>query len=194
MIDVNRITERQRLTIKKGLLDYQFIMKYWTTNSVDFQEVFYEFYLKARWSVMSKPENSIPYFEKLQTIGAKSNLIDIILDLQKDMAKQTLEFSLCSKMLHTTNPSSPIYDSKVRVYLSTQEGVDFWWHMNGRAKTALSEIDKIKHDWNALCDWYSSFLSSKRGGEWISWFDSNFPEYNRISNVKKVDFIIFATT
>lgn len=195
MIDVNNITERQKLTIRKGLLDYQYIMQNWSTNSIDFQTVFYEFYLKARWSVMSKPENSIPYFERLQKIDANSNLIDIILSLQGEMAKKSYEFSLCSKMLHTVNPQSPIYDSKVRIYLSVQEDVDFWWHMNkGHIASSFSEIEKIKHDWDLLCNWYSLFLSSQRGEEWVCWFNNNFPEYKSISDVKKIDFIIFATT
>lgn len=31
------------------------------------------------------------------------------------------------------------------------------------------------------------------GQEWIEWFDINFPTYKEINNVKKIDFIIFAT-
>ena len=35
------------------------------------------------------------------------------------------EFSFATKLLHTVNVDSPIYDSKVRVYLKNEEGVDF---------------------------------------------------------------------
>jgi len=48
MININKITSRQKLIIAKGLLDYQYIMDNWHTNSMDFQEVYYDFYLKAR--------------------------------------------------------------------------------------------------------------------------------------------------
>ena len=34
--------------------DYKF-------DDSDFREVYYEFYLKARWAVMSNPNNNIPY-------------------------------------------------------------------------------------------------------------------------------------
>ena len=62
MIDVSKITERQKLTIAKGLCDYCYIMDNWKKNDEDFKDVFYNFYLKARWSIMNKPENKEPYF------------------------------------------------------------------------------------------------------------------------------------
>ena len=47
-IDVNGITSRQKLVIAKGLCDYQYIMDNWKKDDVDFRDVYYEFYLKAR--------------------------------------------------------------------------------------------------------------------------------------------------
>ncbi|MBE6775225.1 MAG: hypothetical protein E7543_03440 [Ruminococcaceae bacterium] len=198
-IEVNSITPRQKLTINIGLCEYQYIMENWQTNSEDFKAVFYDFYLKARWSVMTKPSNSIPYFKKLQSISPTDDLIDIISDLKEEMGQHGFEFSLSSKLLHTRNPSSPIYDSKIREYLSKEEKVEFWW---GRSKgmygspapRGTSECEKIRHDWINLCQWYNQFLSSKRCKEWINWFDDNFQNHTTISDVKKIDFIIFAST
>lgn len=197
-IEINNITSRQKLTIAKGLCDYQFIMENWQTNSEDFKAVYYEFYLKARWSVMTKPSNIVPYFKKLQSISPNDDLMDIILDLKEEMEQHGFEFSLSSKLLHTRNPATPIYDSKVRKYLSEEENVEFWWgernkKMFGKpAPRGTSEEEKIKHDWVNLCEWYNQFLLSKRCKEWIEWFDNNFPNYKNISNIKKIDFIIFA--
>ncbi len=196
-IILNNITERQKLIIAKGLLDYQFIMQNWETNTKDFQDVYYEFYLKARWAVMKKPANSSSYFDLLQSTQS-TDLIDIIDKLKQRTAQKSYEFSLCSKLLHTIKPESPIYDSKVREYLSKNEQVELWWHRNkgmyGKpAPRGTSEIKKIEHDWELLCGWYEKFLASTVGKEWIEWFDNNFPLYNGISNYKKVDFIIFAT-
>ena len=196
-IILNNITERQKLIIAKGLLDYQFIMQNWETNTKDFQDVYYEFYLKARWAVMKKPANSSSYFNLLQSTQS-TDLIDIIDELKQRTAQKSYEFSLCSKLLHTIKPDSPIYDSKVREYLSKNEDVELWWHrnkgMHGKsAPRRTSEIDKIKHDWEALCDWYNYFLSSQAGKSWIDWFDKNFPTHKNISDVKKIDCIIFAT-
>lgn len=191
-IDVYQITPRQKLTIAKGLCDYRYIMEYWNQNDSDFQAVFYDFYLKARWAVINKTGNREPYFEKLQEISPKDPLIDILDDLKSRMESHSYELSIGSKLLHTRNPSVPIYDKKVRDYLLEEEDVPFWWHQKG-APRGKSEREKIEHDWNELTAWYADFLDSEQGLEWIGWFDKCFPTYTAISNVKKVDFIIFAT-
>lgn len=193
-IDLEKITPRQKLTIAKGLCEYEYIMNNWQNNDSDFREVYYEFYLKARWAVMSNPNNSIPYFEKLQAISLDDDLMGILDFLKDKMEKHSYELSLGSKLLHTRNPAMPIYDSKVREYLTKEENVPFWWHVTGSsASRGTAEREKIKHDWTELCNWYTMFLPSPRGKQWIDWFDSNFPTYRHISDVKKVDFIIFAT-
>ena len=190
MIDISKITGRQKLTIAKGLCDYCYIMDNWKKNDDDFKDVFYNFYLKARWSIMNKPENRIPYFDKLKSIKQTDNIMDILEDLKKEMYSHSYEFSIASKLLHTRNPQNPIYDSKVRNYLSKEEGVVFCWK---HSDDSIKEKQDIKHDWNELKLWYDNILSSKRGEEWIKWFDTNFPNYKNISNIKKIDFIIFAT-
>lgn len=116
----------------------------------------------------------------------------IVDDLKQALDSHSHEFSLGSKLLHTRNPSMPIYDSKVRTYLTTCENVDLWWQNKG-AFSKLSEADIISHDWETLLEWYDTFIKSERGKSWIEWFDDVFPEGKNISVVKKIDFIIFAT-
>ena len=195
-IDLHKITPKQKLVIAKGLCDYQYIMDNWRTNDTDFQEVYYEFYLKARWAVMRNPNNLKPYFAKLQSISPEDDLMDVLRSLKNEIEKGSTELSLGSKLLHTRNPSLPIYDSKVRDYLSKNENVNFWWQIPNKesgAPRGTSEVEKIRHDWQALHKWYDEFLPSERGQAWIIWFDQNFPNYASISDIKKVDFIIFAT-
>lgn len=195
-IDVKSITDRQKLTIEKGLCDYRYIMANWKKNDRDFQEVYYDFYLKARWAVMSNSKNQTPYFDLLQNLPVSSTLLEVLEALKQSMEKGSYEFSLGSKLLHTKNDTSPIYDSKVRDYLSSEENIDFWWQRSQKESgcpKGVTEIDKILHDWKLLNDWYSSFLPSGRGKQWIEWFNSCFPNFSNISDVKKVDFIIFAT-
>ena len=201
-INVNAISPRQKLIIEKGLLDYQFIMDNWQSDGGEFEEfkmVYYDFYLKARWAVMSKAQNSEPYFNKMQNLKDKDqvDLMTVLEELKEETKSESYEFSLVSKMLHTIKPNTtPIYDSKVREYLSQNEGVNLWWQIPNResgAKRGTPERTKIEHDWKELCNWYDTFIQSPRGKEWIDWFNDNFPEYRRISDIKKVDFIIFAT-
>lgn len=195
-IDINSINPMQLLTIKKGICDYEYIMNNWQVNDSDFQNVYYSFYLSARWAVMSKPSNKKIYFEKLQSISPEDSLLDILDDLKDKIDKHSYEFSIASKLLHTRNNKSPIYDSKVRMYLSQEENVDFYWnvsHKESGAPKGLSEKDKIIHDWYTLNNWYREFISTQRGVEWINWFNKQFPNYTNISDIKKIDFIIFAT-
>lgn len=190
-IILETISEKQKLIISKDLLDYQFIMLNWKTNTKDFQDVYYEFYLKARWAIMKNPQNREAYFDILKSTDKTTKLIEVINVLKTKLTKESYEFSLCSKLLHTVNPNSPIYDSKVRKYLSAEKGMDFWFNTGKNNNKTTQE--KIEHDWKILCEWYEKFLDSKDGKEWVDWFDNNFPSYNSISDYKKIDCIIFAT-
>lgn len=120
-IILKNISEKQKLIIAKGLLDYQFIMLNWKMNTKDFQDVYYEFYLKARWAIMKNPQNSNAYFDILQATDQNAKLMDVIKALKISLTKESYEFSICSKLLHTINSNSPIYDSKVRKYLSAEK-------------------------------------------------------------------------
>ncbi|MBR5337762.1 MAG: hypothetical protein IK152_07240 [Lachnospiraceae bacterium] len=195
-MDICCITPRQKLIIAKGLCDYQYIMENWQVNDKDFQEVYYEFYLKARWPVLSNATNKKVYFNKLQSVSLEEGFISILDSLYNEMENHSYEFSLTTKLLHTRDTSMPIYDSKVRDYLSKGEKVNLWWMIPNyvsHAPRGTSEYEKIKHDWEELCKWYISFMDTERCKTWIAWFDDNFPAYVKISNVKKIDFIIFAT-
>ena len=113
-IDLNKITPKQKLIIEKGLLDYVYIMKCWKNNDIDFQKIYYDFYLRSRWKVMSKPENQYIYFKKLQNLNANESLFDILFYLKEHMGSNSFEFSIATKLLHTRNDQTPIYDSKIR--------------------------------------------------------------------------------
>lgn len=191
---VDNITPRQKLVIAKGLLDYQYIMDNREKNDDDFQDVYYDFYLKARGEMWNVDHRSV-YFELLNGISPETtDLMGILTSLNEKLG--SFEFSIGSKMLHTQNPSMPIYDSKVREYLSKKEDVKLWWKIPNResgARRGTREVEKITHDWDELCKWYDRLLHSSQGEKWINWFDDNFQDFAGISNVKKVDFIIFAT-
>lgn len=191
-IDVEKITPKQKLTIAKGLCDYKYVMQHWKDDDADFRAVYFDFYLSARWPVMRDIENSAPYFEQLQVVSSDSDLLDVVDCLKEKMKKHSYEFSLVSKMLHTHNPRIPIYDKKVREYLSTEEKVPLWWQCKG-APSGKSTREMIEHDWNLLNAWYEEFFKTERAKTWIDWFDANFESCSDISNVKKIDFIIFAT-
>ena len=80
-IDVKSITDRQKLTIEKGLCDYRYIMANWKKNDRDFQEVYYDFYLK------DKPKNKESALS--QRVVAK-NIKDLVSSVRKGIIKSTM--------------------------------------------------------------------------------------------------------
>lgn len=149
-IDLNKVTSKQKLIIEKGLLDYVYIMKYWKDNDIDFQKIYYDFYLKARWKVMSKPENQYIYFKKLQDLNPNESLLDVLFYLREHMDSKSFEFSIATKLLHTRNDHMPIYDSKIRNYLIRQENVRLWWLTSFKNSGDKAKLAQIEHDWDLL--------------------------------------------
>lgn len=190
-ININDISAKKKLIIEKGLCDYKYITDHWKDNDSDFQSVFYEFYLKARWAVMSDKEKQKAYFEKMHEKDFKEDIVEVVKFLKTKTGYY--EFSLASKMLHTVNPKWPIYDRKVREYLTKERGIKFEWNCNEDRDSDLI-LDLIRKDWDKLIGWYEDFIPSATGQKWIEWFDSNFESYkDMVKPLKKIDFIIFAT-
>lgn len=192
IIDINLLnnaTDKQKMRMRIGLLQYAYIMSHFNPMDEDFRDVFNDFYLSSK-PRMRRPGNRIPFFETMQEVRQANNIFDIsdLVDILKERLELgTYEFSFATKLLHTVCNYLPIYDSKVRNYLKRYEHVDFWLYYQ-----PIEHVEvQILHDWQLLKEWYRDFMKTQRCHEWIEWFDSNFPEYAYISSVKKIDFIIF---
>lgn len=196
IINLSTITDRQKLIIKNGINTYLYIMDHATADDLDFRQVYYDFYLSARSSVFAQEKTNTQthtkepnpnwdaYFKLLHDSKGSESIKEIVSTLQKNLSSKSLEFSFSTKLLHTKNPHNPIYDSKVRTYLKSL-GISLRFD-------SKHSLDNIEEDWNTLSNWYKVFLNSPDGRGWIAWFDNQFPEGSKISNEKKVDFIIFA--
>lgn len=197
MVDLEDITELQKLKIEKGLCDYRYIMNNWKKNDADFQKVYYDFYLKSRWALTKNAYFKKKYFCLLSNIPSDTNVVELVRVFHEDKRIGSYELSIISKMVHTVNPYSPIYDSAVREFLVKKCHLNLWWqtsNIHGDRPKGISNIKKIEHDWNIICEWYERFLNSSESERWLKWFDENFPTYkDDISKVKKIDFIIYAT-
>ena len=200
-IDFDKVSEKQILEMKKAVLDYCYIMKQKelikdNNLSQDFKDIYYDYYLKA--SHIKFPKNGDAYNTYFEILS--NNLSDgknthktsldelkkVICSL-KSITKNN-QFSVATKMLHTVNPDLPIYDKKVREYLSANEK-----NSKGKQfpKTVIGE--KAIYDyWEELIVWYSDNKAKK--SDWINWFDRtilNNKNKKSITAVKKIDFIIF---
>ena len=130
-----------------------------------------------------KPSNPIVFADYLQSHGVSK-----------------FQFSFATKAVHTYNPNSPIYDSRVADYLKKYEGcsgIRLHAAMRREPATKKSRFDpvadrlRVINNWSIIKGWYASFKTDPRYAQWISWFDCEFGS-NTITDTKKIDFIIWA--
>lgn len=93
-----------------------------------------------------------------------------------------IEASFSSKLIASLDPSMPIWDSIVlsKLQLVPPKGTD-----------KELRIEKTIAMYESIVDWYRDFLKSEKAKEWICAFDKEFPEFVELSDVKKIDFILW---
>ena len=135
---------------------------YKVRRNEDWQKEYYAIFTEAK----KNPENYT--FERiLRKLHEKTRMI---------------EASFSSKMLATIDPSKPIWDQYVLKNLGLQlKGKD----AESKLKNAIDLYSKIE-------DWYNSYLNSSEGKENIRVFDLMLPDYAAISNIKKIDCLLWA--
>lgn len=137
-IDIHKVTERQIMAIEVGLLQYKYIQDHYHDDDEDFRDVFYDFYLRSQSRLNQAPYQN-DFFDLLKNSSPNACIEDIIEKLRESL--KIYEFSFASKILHTINTKSPIYDSKIYKYLKS-EGVDMW---------DIQQVGKMKLKWNGFC-------------------------------------------
>ena len=178
-IDVKDILQN-RLASSLGLDKYQYIMEHVMNTDVsvdeDFQRIFNGFYIVRRNEEWRKIYYA--YFEKLKI--KEPTFEEIILYLYKKTGN--VEPSFSSKMLATIIPQKPIWDRYVVQNLNIKlEGAS----QEEKLKNAVvlySEMEK----------WYSNYLDSEEGKECIRGFDDFLPNYRWVSDIKKIDALLWS--
>ena len=188
-INLKNVTKEQKDYFRECLQKYCFIMeqKSKIPLSEEFKNSYINFYLKAR---RLKNEYKPKYFKELSKRIKDNNISaedfeNILNKLNK--ITDAWEISITSKLMHTINPDLPIFDSKVKNYLTKCEDVSLSIYGKGEQRKQT-----VLRAWSNLNDWYKDI--EKKKAKWITWFDKEFPEYKDITPVKKVDFIIFCLT
>lgn len=168
-----------RLVESFGLIKYENIQntfkKVDVSTDKDFQKKFKGFY-KVR-----KGDNWSKYY------------YDLFENVKKDPDNQTFEYilnsiynktgtyepSFSSKMLATLNPNYPIWDQ----YVLKNTGTEV---------PSVKNINSLVATYKEIELWYKKFIVSPAGKTCIAEFDENFPDYNNINDVKKIDFLLWA--
>ena len=171
---------QDRLASSMGLDKYQYIMEQVNNTNVatdmDFQRTFNGFYIVRRneswrkfyYEYFESAKNGTPTFE------------DIITYLFEYTGN--IEPSFSSKMLATILPEKPIWDRYVVQNLNMK-------------LTGATKKEKLKNAVILYADmekWYADFLESEKGKECIREFDRVLSDYKGISNIKKIDSILWS--
>lgn len=148
------------------------------SSDINFQREFNYFYKIRR----NKEWRNYFYnlFEKCK-IKAAVDFSNILHELYA--GTQNVEASFSSKMLATLNPKMPIWDSIVISRLGLKQSTSA-----NKDKRLYETIETYAQ----MVSWYDEFLGTRLAEKIIGTFNCKFPQYVSISEVKKIDFVLWA--
>lgn len=167
-----------------GLGKYEKIMKglYKTNVAEDekFQKAFNNFY-----KIRQRKKDFYDYYYKLLEEKKNKKAGITFKEIINAIYKNTNEVhaSFASKLVATINPDKPIWDSVVLQNLGLVKP-------KSSTGNRTNEITEIVCLYDKICDWYAQKLNTADSIKAIQLFDEKFPK-NNISNVKKIDFILW---
>ena len=169
-----------RLATSMGLDKYQYIMEQAkqidVSENADFQRTFNGFYMVRRNEEWRKIYYSL--FESVKT--ETPTFESIITHLYKTTGN--LEPSFSSKMLATIFPEKPIWDRYVVQNLGMELVGTIKQEKLQNAIALYADIEK----------WYEDFLKTDKAKECVLIFDRMLPDYKWLSNIKKIDCILWS--
>jgi len=149
------------------------------SNNQGFQSVYVSFYRMHKNRFPNQPQSLTAYFSYLQ---AGKNSVPTLTATLNYLQRHTnrIETSFASKLLHTLNPNLPILDRK-SVGVFNKIGL----------KMPTGSIPSAVNLYNLFEQWYQQFIPSQLGQRWISMFNQAYPHAVGISDLKKIDFILW---
>jgi hypothetical protein len=165
---------------KKGIKSYSEIMEMFSKVNVapkgNFQRKFNSFYrIRQR-----PPKWYRIYYQYMERMKGRDITFHSVLHyLKKNLGK--FEPSFSSKLLATHNPNMPIWDQFVLANLNLKAP-------GYNSKDRFKEIEEI---YQAIQDWYAYYQKTAKGKMMIRTFDKLYPDFTKISNVKKIDFVLW---
>jgi hypothetical protein len=165
---------------QKGIAQYRDLMKLApeidVSKSKDFQKKYNAFYRVQR----RKESWYQHYYALMQQLKSSQPTFHDVLDMLYQMTGR-YEPSFASKLVATIDPSKPIWD--VHILRNTSHKPPSYSH---KAKLSLA-----KTAYDSIVNWYAEFLLSEDGNLCISEFNRLVPNNHDITDIKKVDFILW---
>lgn len=163
-----------------GLDKYEMIMRFAASTDVShdsgFQKTFNAFYRIRRNAEWRKCYYAL--FEQ-----AKVNHYSFA-DVIRLLYKKTgiLESSFSSKMIATIDPDKPIWDQ----YVIKNLGLEL------KGKTSQERVENAVKVYGMIEEWFGEYLQTEEARANILVFDSMLPSYTWLSDVKKIDFLLWS--
>lgn len=177
--DVQKVFQ-ERLASSMGLDKYRFIMERVNNTDVsvdtEFQRAFNGFYIVRRNEAWRNVYYT--YFEKVKR--EKPTFASILTYLFE--CTGNIEPSFSSKMLATIYPDKPIWDRYVVQNLGLELSGSTKEERLGNAISLYEEIE----------DWYAAFVKTEKAKECVETFDAALPDYQWLSDIKKIDSILWS--
>ena len=177
--DVNKVFQ-DRLATSMGFDKYQYIMDQVRKTNIAtdavFQRTFNGFYIVRRNEAWRKV-----YYELFEKVKTETPTFEGILTF---MYEQTgnIEPSFSSKMLASIFPEKPIWDRYVVQNLNME-------------LVGTTKQERLKNAiilYANIAKWYADFLQTDKAKECVEVFDRVMPDYKHISNIKKIDSILWS--
>ena len=170
---------RRRSSMSRYLEIMSLINECNVTEDQEFRRIYGGFYRLRRDSAWRDD-----YFQLMESYKCRQHVSASFGELLLRLFQKTgqIEASFASKMLASLNPDKPIWDSMVLKNLN----------LKLRGKSPEIRLSNAVVLYEKICDWYKAFLQTEDAKEFIKRFDEIFPEYEMISETKKIDFILWA--
>jgi hypothetical protein len=167
---------------RKGISQYLELMALFPSVDVsadpEFQRQYNHFY-----RVRQKPTNWYrSYFRAMQELRTAKPLFADVLDRLRDEVG-SCEASFSSKLVATLDPSKPVWDS----FVLNNMGIP------PLRTSSPHRFDQAKKNYARIEEWYELFLASENGRAVVRAFDEIVPQHGAITDLKKVDFVLWQT-
>lgn len=144
----------------------------------DFQRQFNAFY-----RVRQRPRE---WYEEYYSFMERSKTTPVRFEEVLDHLNDTLgryEPSFSSKLAATLDPREPVWDSII--LRNTGQTAPSY--------TARNKVQRAKEVFQSIREWYADFMQSEEGRLVIATFDRLVEEHDRITDIKKIDFVLWQT-
>jgi hypothetical protein len=174
--EIRKAIERAR----KGIREYLEIMTLFPDTDVsrdeDFQRRFNGFY-RIRQRSAEWYERYYWYMQNLK--GQTPTFSDVLRYLYSTLGRYEPSFS--SKLVATLNVNAPVWDTFVLGYALIKTPL----------YSSKTKVDEAEAAYKKLEEWHARHMKSDHGKLIIRTFEEMVPEHGRISDLKKIDFVLW---